>query len=76
MQLPDWGYNDPLVPDAAHEPALDFLPYLITGDASISKNWSSGRSGIYRRRILYIVSRFRQGICQLGSGAGGGLVFA
>src|SRR6478735_9995444 len=32
MQLPDWRYNDPLVPDAAHEPALDFLPYLITGD--------------------------------------------
>jgi hypothetical protein len=26
------GYKDPLEPDAAHEPALDFLPYLVTGD--------------------------------------------
>jgi hypothetical protein len=26
------GYADPLVPDAAHEPALDFVPYLVTGD--------------------------------------------
>ncbi len=33
LPLPDTGgYSDPLAPDAAHEPALDFLPYLITGD--------------------------------------------
>ena len=33
LPLPDsGGYKDKLVPDAAHEPALDFLPYLITGD--------------------------------------------
>ena len=33
LPLPDTGgYSDPLTPDAAHEPALDFLPYLITGD--------------------------------------------
>jgi hypothetical protein len=33
LPLPDArGYKDPLVPDAAHEPALDFVPYVITGD--------------------------------------------
>ncbi|HEX3665475.1 MAG TPA: hypothetical protein VHU23_09620 [Rhizomicrobium sp.] len=33
LELPDTGgYTDPLVPDAAHEPALDFVPYLVTGD--------------------------------------------
>lgn len=33
LQLADTGgYTDPLTPDAAHEPALDFIPYLITGD--------------------------------------------
>jgi hypothetical protein len=33
LPLPDSaGYNDPLVPDASHEPAIDFVPYLITGD--------------------------------------------
>ena len=33
LPLPDTGgYIDPLTPDAAHEPALDFVPYLITGD--------------------------------------------
>jgi hypothetical protein len=32
-QRPDTGgFHNPLVPDPAHEPALDFLPYLITGD--------------------------------------------
>jgi hypothetical protein len=33
IDIPDTGgYKDPLVPDAAHEPALDFIPYLVTGD--------------------------------------------
>jgi hypothetical protein len=33
LPLPDErGHKDPLAPDAAHEPALDFIPYLITGD--------------------------------------------
>jgi hypothetical protein len=33
LPLPDSrGYRDPLTPDAAHEPAIDFIPYLITGD--------------------------------------------
>lgn len=33
LQLPDTGgYKDPLTPDAAHEPSLDFVPYLVTGD--------------------------------------------
>jgi hypothetical protein len=26
------SYKDPLVPDTSHQPALDFIPYLITGD--------------------------------------------
>lgn len=26
------GYQDPNVPQAAHEPSLDFIPYLVTGD--------------------------------------------
>jgi hypothetical protein len=33
LPLPDTrGYKDPLEPDAAHEPAIDFIPYLVTGD--------------------------------------------
>jgi PcRGLX-like N-terminal RIFT barrel domain len=33
LPLPDkGGYKDPLVPDPSHEPSLDFIPYLVTGD--------------------------------------------
>lgn len=33
LEVPNTGgYHDPLVPDASHQPALDFLPYLVTGD--------------------------------------------
>jgi hypothetical protein len=33
LEVPDdGGERDPLHPDPAHEPALDFIPYLVTGD--------------------------------------------
>jgi hypothetical protein len=33
LPLPDkGGYKDPLVPDPSHEPSLDFVPYVVTGD--------------------------------------------
>jgi hypothetical protein len=56
LPLPDaGGYDDPLVPDASHEPALDFVPYLITGDRFYLEElqfWSqwnlSGTDPVYR----------------------------
>jgi hypothetical protein len=56
LSLPDTGgYSDPLVPDAAHEPALEFLPYLVTGDRFYLEElqfwteWNlSGTSPVYR----------------------------
>ncbi|HEX4159683.1 MAG TPA: hypothetical protein VHY79_14545 [Rhizomicrobium sp.] len=33
LEVPDTGgYRSLLIPDTAHEPALDFVPYLVTGD--------------------------------------------
>ena len=56
LAVPDTGgYKDPLVPDAAHEPALDFLPYLVTGDRFYLEElqfwaeWNlSGTGAVYR----------------------------
>jgi hypothetical protein len=56
LPMPDsGGYRDPLEPDAAHEPALDFLPYLVTGDRFYLEElqfwaeWNLSRTGgIYR----------------------------
>lgn len=33
LEVPDaGGHRELMIPDSAHEPALDFIPYLITGD--------------------------------------------
>ncbi|HEX4078378.1 MAG TPA: hypothetical protein VHX61_05840 [Rhizomicrobium sp.] len=45
------GYTNTLVPDESHEPALDFIPYLVTGDRFYLEElefwtqWNAMRSG-------------------------------